>query len=184
MEPDCPYSARKIYLGRVARGQVGWPVDVLTPDVTAKGVEAALRDGPYGRCVYLSDNDVLDNQVVQMQFEGGRTASFSMVAFTEAGHRRTTIFGTRGELFCDGHTIRVHDFLTDATQVIDIDALTAGQPGSHAGGDYGLMDAFVSAVAAGDASSILSGPQDSLESHLMVFAAEQARREGRVVQLR
>jgi predicted dehydrogenase len=181
VEPDCPYSARKIYLGRVAREQTGWPVDVLTPDVTAEGVEAALRNGPYGRCVYACDNDVLDNQVVQMQFEGGRTASFSMVAFTEAGHRRTTIFGTRGELTCDGHTVRVHDFLTDATQVIDIDALTAGQPGSHAGGDYGLMDAFVSAVAAGDPSLILSGPQESLESHLMVFAAEQARIENRIV---
>jgi predicted dehydrogenase len=183
VEPDCPYSARKIYLDRVARGQVAWPVDVLTPDVTAAGVEAALRGGPYGRCVYACDNDVLDNQVVQMQFEGGRTASFSMVAFSEAGHRRTTIFGTRGELFCDGHTIRVHNFLHDATEVIDVAALAAGQPGSHAGGDYALMDAFVSAVASNDPSLILSGPRESLESHLMVFAAEQARREGRVAQL-
>jgi predicted dehydrogenase len=183
VEPDCPYSARKIYLGRVARGQAGWPVDVLTPDVTAEGVEAALRHGPYGRCVYACDNDVLDNQVVQMQFEGGRTASFSMVAFTEAGYRRTTIFGTRGELYCDGHVIRVHDFLTDATQAIDVDALTAGRPGSHAGGDYGLMDAFVSAVATSDPSFILSGPQESLESHLMVFGAEQARIENRIVSL-
>ncbi len=183
VEPDCPYSARKIYLDRVARGQTGWPVDVLTPDVTAEGVEAALRNGPYGRCVYACDNDVLDNQVVQMQFDGGRTATFSMMAFTEAGHRRTTIFGTHGELYCDGHTVRVHDFLTNATQVIDVDALTAGQPGSHAGGDYGLMDMFLSAVAAGDPGLILSGPQESLESHLMVFAAEQARRERRVVQL-
>jgi hypothetical protein len=106
-----------------------------------------------------------------------------MMAFTEAGHRRTTIFGTHGELYCDGHTVRVHDFLTDATQVIDVDALTAGQPGSHAGGDYGLMDAFVSAVAAGDPGLILSGPQESLESHLMVFAAEQARIENRIVHL-
>ena len=183
VEPDCPYSARKIYLGRVAREQTGWPVDVLTPDVTAEGVEAALRNGPYGRCVFTCDNDVLDNQVVNMQFEGGRTATFSMMAFTEAGHRRTTIFGTRGELYCDGHTVRVHDFLTDATRVIDVDALTAGQPGSHAGGDFGLMDAFVSAVAAGDPSLILSGPRESLESHLMVFAAEQARHEHRIVGL-
>ena len=183
VEADCPYSARKIYLGRVDRGQVGWPVDVLTPDVTAEGIEAALRSGPYGRCVYTCDNDVLDNQVVQMQFQGGRTASFSMIAFTEAGQRRATIFGTAGELHCDGRTIRLYDFRTDAWQEIDVASLTAGQPGSHAGGDFGLMDAFLTAVAADDPSPILSGPQESLETHLMVFAAEQARREGRVVQL-
>lgn len=183
VEPDCPYSARKIYLGRVAQGQVGWPVDVLTPDVTAASVEAALRAGPYGRCVYACDNDVLDNQVVAMQFEGGRTASFTLAAFTEAGPRRTTLFGTRGELHCDGRTIRVHDFLHDATQEIDVARLTADQPAGHGGGDYGLMDAFVSAVAANDPSLILSGPRESLESHLMVFAAERARREGRVALL-
>ncbi len=183
VEPDCPYSARKIYLGRVAKGQVGWPVDVLTPDVTATGVEAALRTGPYGRCVYTCDNDVLDNQVVQMQFQGGRTASFSLAAFTEAGQRRTSIFGAAGELHCDGRTIRIFDFHTDAWREIDVASLTAGQPGSHAGGDYGLMDAFLTAVATGDPSAILSGPQESLETHRMVFAAEQARREGRVVQL-
>ncbi|HNS01816.1 MAG TPA: Gfo/Idh/MocA family oxidoreductase [Anaerolineae bacterium] len=183
IEPDCPYSARKIYLGRVAQGQVGWPVDVLTPDVTAAGVEATLRAGPYGRCVYACDNDVLDNQVVAMQFEGGRTASFSLAAFTEAGPRRTTICGTRGELHCDGRTIRVHDFLRDATQEYDVARLTADQPGGHGGGDYGLMDAFISAVAANDRGLILSGPRESLETHLMVFAAERARREGRVALL-
>jgi predicted dehydrogenase len=182
VEPDCPYSARKIYLGRVAKGETGWPVDVLAPEVTAENIEAALRDGPYGRCVYACDNDVLDNQVVQMQFEGGRTATFSMMAFTEKGERRTTIFGTRGELSCDGHTIRLHDFLSDTTQVIDVIVQNQGV-GAHAGGDYGLMDAFVSAVASNDPSLIRSGPGESLESHLMVFAAEQARREGRVVQI-
>ena len=40
---------------------------------------------------------------------------------------------------------------------------------------------IVQAIATGDRSHILSGPDDTLESHLMVFAAERARREGRVV---
>ena len=53
--------------------------------------------------------------------------------------------------------------------------------GGHGGGDGGLMDGFVRAVAAGDPSSILSGARETLESHLMVFAAETARREDRVV---
>ncbi len=181
VEADCPYSAKKIYLGTLERGDKGWPVDVLTPDVTPEGITQALRDGPYGRCVYECDNDVVDNQVVNMLFEGGRTASFTMTAFNEGGHRKTRIFGTRGEIYGDGSKITLFDFLTDTTEVIDTEASDASILGGHGGGDYGLMKSFISAVASGDQSKILSGPAETLESHLMVFAAEKARRENSVV---
>jgi hypothetical protein len=45
------------------------------------------------------------------------------------------------------------------------------------------MNAFTAAIATGDRKKILSGPQETLESHLMVFAAERSRREGRVVEM-
>ena len=181
VEPTCPYSARKIYLGRVAKGHTGWPVDVLTPDPTEESVTEALRTGPYGRCVYECDNDVVDHQVVCMEFEGDRTAAFTMTAFNEAGHRRTSIFGTRGEIYGDGKTIRVFDFLTDEKETFDTETDDASVLGGHGGGDYRLMQSFVAAVADNDPGRILSGPQETLNSHLMVFAAETARREGRVV---
>ena len=92
-EPRCPYSALKIYLGRIEKGQVEWPVNVITEDVSREGVQAALRDGPYGRCVYECDNDVVDNQVVNLLFEGGRTAAFTMTGFSEYQDRKTRIFG-------------------------------------------------------------------------------------------
>ena len=176
-EPRCPYSARKIYLGRVEKGQTGWPVDVLTPDVSPEGVNQALRTGPYGRCVYECDNDVVDNQVVNMLFAGGKTATFTMTAFNQARHRETRIFGTRGELFGDGSKIEHFDFLSDRTEVIDTEAADGSILGGHGGGDYGLMQSFVGAVADGDPARILSGPDESLETHLMVFAAERSRRE-------
>jgi len=181
VEPRCPYSAQRIYLSRLARGQTGWPLDVLTPDLTVEGVTEALRTGPYGRCVYACDNDVVDNQVVNLLFEGGRTATFTMTAFNRASERKTRIFGTLGELYGDGRHIEHFDFLTEKTETIDTrDPQTIGTYG-HGGGDYRLMQAFVAAVAAGDASKILSGPRETLESHLMVFAAEKARRTNRVV---
>ena len=181
VEQQCPYSARKIYLGRVARGETGWPVDILTADVDERNVTEALRTGPYGRCVYDCDNDVVDNQVVNMLFEGGRTASLTMTAFTEARHRNTRIFGTRGELEGDGRTIKHFDFLTDSWTTIDTDTPSLPALGGHGGGDYGLMYTFVEAVAKGDQTLLLSGPRESLETHLMVFAAERSRRENRVV---
>jgi predicted dehydrogenase len=183
IEPECPYSAKKIYLGRVAQGQTGWPTNVLTPNVTKESVLQALRTGSYGRCVYDCDNDVVDNQIVNMQFEGGRTASFTMTAFNQAGHRKTHIFGTKGELYGDGTKIQHFDFLTDKTKEIDTSATDASLLGGHGGGDYGIMNSFVDAVAHNDPSRVLSGADESLETHRMVFAAEKARREHRVVDL-
>ena len=45
------------------------------------------------------------------------------------------------------------------------------------------MKAFVMAVAHNDPSSILSGPRETLETHLATFAAERSRKEGRVVSI-
>ena len=183
VEPRCPYSAKKIYLGRFARGHTGWPVNVLAPEVTEESLTEALRTGPYGRCVYACDNDVVDNQVVNMLFEGGRTACFTMTAFNKHEARKTRIFGTLGEIHGDGRRIERFDFLTDGTEVIDTAAPDGTALGGHGGGDYELMKSFISAVAGNDPSKILSGPQETLESHLMVFAAEKARREGRAVEV-
>jgi len=183
VEDDCPYSAKKIYLGRVKEGHTGWPVSVLAPEPTEESVLEAIRTGPYGRCVYECDNDVVDNQVVNMLFDGGKTASFTMTPFNKGAHRETHVFGTRGHLHGDGSIIRHYDFLLGEEKVIDTNASDASILGGHGGGDGGLMDALVSAIADDDPSKILSGPDETLESHLMVFAAEKARKEHRVVDL-
>ncbi|KAM9344491.1 putative oxidoreductase YteT [Pholidichthys leucotaenia] len=186
VEKDCPYSACKIYLDRVKLGHTGWPVSVICqnslPDI--ESVTEALKTGPYGRCVYECDNDVCSNQVVNMEFEGGLTAAFSMVAFTEETCvRKTTIYGSRGELSYDGHEIRVFDFLTQRATEHTASSKAHKNFGiaGHGDADYHLMDAFISAVANNDPSLIRSGPEDTLLSHLLVFEAERSRLEGRVV---
>ena len=183
VEAECAYSAKRFYLEALRRGHTGWPVNILTPEPSEESVSAALATGPYGRCVYALDNDVVDHQVVSMNFEGGRTATFTMMAFTEMGHRETSVFGTKGQLTGDGRYIHLYDFLTDQTTTFDTEAGDSSILGGHGGGDFGLMDSFVRAVAEQNPSLILSGPDETLSSHLLVFAAEQARREGRVVKL-
>jgi predicted dehydrogenase len=182
VESSCPYSAVRLYGGLLASGEHHWPLDVVISDFTATALDTALREGPYGRCVYACDNDVVDHQVVAIEFDGGATASFTMNAFNTGGHRRTRIFGTRGELVCDGTTVTVHDFVSGSATVHDPSSVSgASAADGHGGGDFALMEAFVTAVATGDRSTILSGPDASLNSHLATFAAEHARRTGTVV---
>ncbi|HEX6352247.1 Gfo/Idh/MocA family oxidoreductase [Actinophytocola sp.] len=180
VEPTCPYSAPRLYLGIVRSGHTGWPVSVLTDEVTEAGVTAALRTGPYGRCVYACDNDVVDHQVVAMEFEGGATGTFTMTGFTPHVDRRTQIFGTQGFLDGDGEHVRLHDFATGQTETFTVPSTGQDTDAGHNGGDAGLMAAFTAAVETGDAGHILSGPTESLESHLAVFAAERARLSGTV----
>ena len=189
VEPRCPYSALRIYLTALRSGIREWPVDVVAPEAVASEANetallAALQTGPYGRCVYECDNDVVDNQTVIMDFENGKTADFSMMALTPfRPGRQTQIFGTRGHLWGDSSLIRHYDFMTDRSQEILTGPPDRSARDGHGGGDTAIMDHFVRAVATGDEAYILSGPDETLESHLMVFAAEQARRERRVVDL-
>ncbi|HET6211392.1 MAG TPA: Gfo/Idh/MocA family oxidoreductase [Micromonosporaceae bacterium] len=194
VEPGCPYSATRLYeacLADPARHE--WPLSVVTADLTEAGVRTALRDGPYGRCVYASDNDVADHQVVTVSFERGVTATLTMSAFTPSGHRRTRIMGTRGHLEGDGERAVVTDFVTGGVSTVStastastastVDARVpagADAGSGHGGGDFGLMAAFVEAVATGDRTLVRSGPEESLDSHRMAFAAERSRVAGGV----
>ncbi|MFF7251066.1 hypothetical protein ACFZBU_45265 [Embleya sp. NPDC008237] len=154
----------------------------MTDDVSTAGLRRALAEGPYGACVYTGRNDFVDHQVVNLEYAGGATASFTMTAFTALDFRKTRVFGTRGSLDGDGRTITLHDFLTDEVEsfAVEPDGGASAADG-HGGADTELIRAFLGAVATGDRTLISSGPYETLVSHLVVWAAEQARREGTVV---
>lgn len=198
VEPTCPYSAKHIYLDKfLRRGETGWPVDVLTPVVTEENVLEALRTGPYGRCVYACDNDVVDNQVVNLLYEGGKTATYTMNAFNKDGGKKTTIFGTHGEIRINGGygelvdgtwemrgaSMEHFDFLTETTTEIPFHDYVDTSVSGHHYGDYYLMKHFVTAIGENRPEWILTGPMETLATHRTVFAAERARREHRVIDL-
>ncbi len=183
IESACPYSAKKIYYGFFDKGVRGWPIDVITADISRDGVTKAIKDGPYGRCVYACDNDVVDNQTVNLLFEDGSTCVFTMTAFNRPDHRKTKIFGTMGEIYGDGVFIEHFDFITQKTEKIDTRISDNKVMQGHGGGDFGIMDNFVNAIIAGDPSLVISGADETIESHRMVFKAEQARRKNVVVDM-
>ncbi|MBK8698837.1 MAG: Gfo/Idh/MocA family oxidoreductase [Saprospiraceae bacterium] len=171
IEGSCPYSALKIYhRGRRYTYAMDLPQD---EDKKGDAILELLKTGPYGRCVYHSDNDVADHQVVAMQFEGGITAGFNMEAFTNYHGRRTRIMGSMGCLVGDEDLLTIADFSTDkVTEWLTKEHSTAS---GHGGGDWGLMRDFLRAVDAHDEALLTSTLEASMDSHRMGFAAEESR---------
>ena len=236
-ESECIYSARKIYEEHQLRqGHAGWPINIVDPEIEdfflardQSGAIRRLRDRLaedndkstsqeeierrpwFGRCVYESDNDVCDDQVVTIRWEddpisfpsdgqsqsswtqpskgrGAKTAIFHMTAHTDKiCERRGRIYGSRGEIEYDSRTIIVHDFVSRTYQVYH--PHLAG--GGHGGGDAGLTQQFIQAIdavknhqtatAEAQLRYIGCSLDEIITSHAMVFAAEEARRGRQVL---
>lgn len=175
----CPYYAPKLYL----TGNTGWPVDMLTTDLTQEGIKNALYTGPYGRCVYHCDNDVVDRQTVILEFSGGGTASFTMTAFTTDSARQLKITGTKAQVTADMETnvIWLHRFGEKEAVKIPVEIPVQTNNYGHGGGDFYLMRDFLQGVRSGGEEN-LSSARVSLQSHLICFAAERSRLQNIVVE--
>ncbi|KAL5004051.1 hypothetical protein ScPMuIL_017507 [Solemya velum] len=189
IESECPYSAKRLYIERIKQGNSGWPVNVITEVPDIESVTEALTNGPYGRCVYECDNDVMSHQVVNMEFGQGQTATMTMVAFTQRTcGREVIIYGTKGEMRVNAGvtpTITVFDFVKEKMSTFNVPSeAPPGVLSGHGGADYHLIDSFVTAVANNSPKDVLTGPDDTLASHILVFAAEKSRKEETVVHLK
>ncbi|MFI0443810.1 Gfo/Idh/MocA family protein [Actinomadura sp. 6N118] len=184
VEPACPYSAKRLYLSCLDDPDLrAWPLSVVTTDHTEAGVRTALREGPYGRCVYAGDNDVVDHQVVNMEFPSGATGAFTMTAFSPYVQRQTRIFGTAGFIEGDGARLTLRDFVTGEEEIFETADHHRSPDGRHDDADDALADAFIAAIATGDPSLLPSDAQESLAAHRVVWAAERARHSGTVVDI-
>jgi predicted dehydrogenase len=182
-EKDCPYSAIDIYYRK--HHYLKHVVDVWR-EATDPEIMEALKNGPYGRCVYHCDNDQPDHYVANMVFEDGITASFSMEAFTPYGGRRTRVMGTRGFIDGDGKQFTVTEFGTLKTYVWNrkIEEIPEYKDSGHGGGDHALVRDFLEAVAWNDIKRLTSTVDASVESHVMAFDAEKSRKTGKKVKVK
>lgn len=183
----CVYSAKRNYLenkndGNWFRGSAT-KCHELTDDET---LMRALSDTQYGKCVYKCNNDVVDHQVVNMEFEDDIIVSFTMSAFNLGG-RKIRIMGTEGELIADANSpvIIYNNLITQKTEEININDAIANDSilSGHGGGDIGIMNAFYEVLCGNTDAARLSNISISVKNHKIVFAAEKSRLEGRVIEL-
>ena len=173
----CPYSAKKIYVDRWHERECPediWPFNVLTtPPLSEEKIYDAIKNGPYGRCVYDCDNNVVDHQLTTMTFENGVKATLTMTGFTAMGGRRYHFHGTIGEIILDeaDNTLSWQKFGGEK-ETLDLATLEESGYG-HGGGDVFLIKTLYE-VLAGTAKAETAF-EASVESHLMGICAEESR---------
>lgn len=182
---SCPYNAVKLYLENEKNS---WFRTSSTQKVspTNADVEQALRTTNYGRCVYACDNDVVDHQVVNLEFDGPVYANFSMTAFNRGG-REITVMGTEGTIHgkMSEKFFTVFSFADSKTRQIDIADAMPGEmiTSGHGGGDEGIMNAFFARLRGEYRGKSVCSLREACENHLIAFAAEESRLTGRVVDM-
>jgi len=147
-------------------------------DYSDKKKIAILKKSPYGRCVYQCDNDVVDHQVVNIEFENGVTANLTMHGFSEQEGRTLRIDGTRGtlkgEFHVSGEKLLYYNHFSGKERLIYKKKLTR-ESGEYGVGDFGLIDAFINSLISKEKTQPLTNARETLESHLMAFAADESR---------
>jgi len=177
----CPYEVEKFYIDGpkgLKNGLYGWSRKITKVEPTIENTMEALRTGPYGRCVYKCDNNVVDHQIVNMQLEDDVTASFTMSAFSNTVRRTIQIRGCFGEIYGDmeASIIKVTEFGKEPVEY-DVSALVTEKAG-HSGGDTGLVKSIIELFGKGVQSNKISYIDKSIESHFVALAAEESRVNG------
>jgi predicted dehydrogenase len=175
VEQVCPYSAIRNYYHTKSGG---W-YNAVSQDNSLEARMKAIKEGPFGRCVYRCDNDVVDHQVVNMLFANGVTVSFNMTGFTATNQRTFKIMGTLGEIVYNGDDKGIQVNLFSGRQERIYSERVAG---GHGGSDFLIMQDFVRQVAKGDLIGKTSAGE-SARSHMITFAAEHSRVTGQSVKL-
>ncbi|NGX95312.1 MAG: Gfo/Idh/MocA family oxidoreductase [Candidatus Afipia apatlaquensis] len=173
---SCIFNAEKIYL----EGYWWNKGAVNLTDQSDAGIRSALKEGPYGRCVFKCDNDVCDHQVSILEFENGVTASFSMSAFTNPCSRTIKVMCEKGEIRGNMAEIEIQLFGSEPEKIKMAEIVDDIE--KHGGGDYYLLNDFIGWLQDKDAFARTTLSQ-SIDSHLMAFAAEKSRIEHRVISM-
>lgn len=134
-------------------------------------------------CVYNDDKDIVDNQVVIIEYANRIRVKFSLQCFYPGkSTRMIRINGSNGYL--EGNfsknTIRVVNNETLEATTIDLNA-TAAVGGGHGGGDERFFSEFISSII--NKKEPLTDLMAGLNSNILAKAIDDAMLSGEVVKL-
>lgn len=182
IKDKCPYNSEKFYLFEKDVFAIKWPTNVISLDNSIDSRKKALEIGAYGRCVFRCDNNVCDNQIVTLYFENHVRATFRLTAFGQKPTRKIKIFLEGGEINGDlsEGSIKIIEYCgSEKDNTLSYEKVS--YLGDHGGGDEFLLKNFVKAILENDVSLNYTSARNSLNSHLLAFAAEESRIKNRII---
>ncbi len=191
---SCLYSAQKVHLEFDPMPFQTWaemnkPLDEITKEEKAE----YLKTHTYGKCAYNSGGDIVDRQVVSVIFNNGSIATLNMIGGASKAGRWLHIVGSKGEIvgYVEEAKFKLVTFdrsegvFTEKEEEIDVSSQIVANAlySGHAGGDYALMHDAVRFFAGEGASVSITSIDDSVNGHLIAYAAESSRREEKIVRI-
>jgi len=179
IEDSCPYHYKKVYLHETSNPFFRYAVARgFSEEFPVKDEEVleGLKNTNFGACVYHAGNDVVDHQVVNLEFEGGATASFTMNAFNKGG-RYIRLFGTKGELYANVSDTEITVYMFENREFIKVEVEKTEESiaGGHGGGDAGIIEEMYDYMSGNYNGYCAADIETSVKNHLIGFAAEKAR---------
>lgn len=186
IEATCPYSARKHYVEQGLWGMYAWQSIEDQAQTEENKLRSLREDNPFGRCVWRCDNDVVDHQTVAVEFADGSTASHTMNGGTARPCRSMHLVGTTGEIqgvMEEGAFVVRHPDARAGHEYSEERVEVSVRGDGHGGGDGRLVEDFVRMLRGEPRSLSCTDLADSINGHLIGFAADRSREEGRRVEL-
>ncbi|MFO7947853.1 MAG: Gfo/Idh/MocA family oxidoreductase [Armatimonadota bacterium] len=187
IEEDCPYSARKHYIEQGLWPTYAWDnLEHIEDPTEEQKLESLRTDNPHGRCVWRCDNTIVDHQNVIIEFEDGATATHVLTGGTARASRTMHLVGTEGEIEGDldeGDFVIRHPDAREGHEYEEIPVEVNVSGRMHGGGDMRLVADFVRVLQGEEPSLSTTDIMDSVYSHMIAFAADEAMQNNAVVDI-
>lgn len=193
---ECMFDAYKFELKMDCCPQYTWAaMNKPEKEITEEEKKEFLKRDVYGKCVYKTDMDIVDRQCVAVNFANGSVGTLNMVGGASRAGRHIHIICEYGEIIgyiedneitlrrfnkaaVNEKYVKDEDYYTDE-KIVPGAELTTGNNSvtGHYGGDYYIMRDLVRLLNGEKTSVSTTLIKDSVNSHLICYAAEKSRKD-------
>ena len=189
------FELKKDYCPQYTWLGLGKPIEEISEE---EKIEFLKKD-TYGKCVYKTGMDIVDRQCVSVEYANGSVATLNLVGGATIAGRHIHIIGEMGEIvgYIEENKFVVRSFfacdkedeLKQNEEVYDLNKIYVLESNNqsvagHYGGDYFIMKDLVKLLRGEQNSLSTTDINDSVKGHLLCYAAEIARKERRVVEIK